>query len=104
MKNHSDTAQTPKELLSQLQALVVEAETLMTSSLSEQADETLTNLRERFGAAQERLAELCDGAKKKVVAGAKFTDATIRENPYQSLVVALGVGLLVGVFLGRRSH
>ncbi len=104
MKNHSDTAQTPKELLSQLQALVVEAETLMTGSVSEQAGETLTDLRERFGTAQERLAELYAGAKKKVVAGAKFTDATIRENPYQSLVVALGVGVLAGMLIGRRSH
>lgn len=102
MKNNQDTAQTPKELLSQLQALMAEVETLMTASLAEQSDETLTNLRERFGAAQQRFADLYAGAKKKVVAGAKYTDAAIRENPYQSLVVALGVGVLVGALIGRR--
>ena len=103
MKINQDTAQTPKELLSQLQALVVEAETMMTDSLSEHSAETLTNLRERFGAAQERFTDLYQGAKKKVVAGAKYTDTTIRENPYQSLAVALGIGVLAGVIIGRRS-
>jgi ElaB/YqjD/DUF883 family membrane-anchored ribosome-binding protein len=103
MNNNQDTAQTPKELLSQLQALVLEAETMMADSLAENSAEALTNLRERFGAAQERLGEMYDGAKKKVVAGAKYTDTTIRENPYQSLAVALGVGVLVGVLIGRRT-
>ena len=36
-------------------------------------------------------------------AGAKYTDETIRENPYQSMAVAAGLGLLVGVLIGRRS-
>jgi ElaB/YqjD/DUF883 family membrane-anchored ribosome-binding protein len=60
-------------------------------------------LRTRFDAAQERFTDIYEGAKKKVVAGAKCTDAAIRANPYQSLAIAAGVGLLVGVLLGRRS-
>lgn len=103
MKNNKDTAHTPKELLSELKTLVVEAETMMADSLTEHSAEALGNLRERFGAAQERFADLYDGAKKKVVAGAKYTDTSIRENPYQSLAIALGVGVLVGVLVGRRS-
>jgi ElaB/YqjD/DUF883 family membrane-anchored ribosome-binding protein len=103
MKNNQDAAHTPTELLSQLRALVLEAETMMTDSLSEHSAEALTSLRERFGAAQERFADLYHGAKTKVVAGAKYTDTTIRENPYQSLAVALGVGVLVGVLIGRRT-
>ena len=103
MKNNKDAAHTPKELLSELQALVLEAETMMADSLTEHSTEALGNLRARFGAAQERFGELYDGAKKKVVAGAKYTDETIRANPYQSLAIAAGVGLLVGVLLGRRS-
>ena len=57
----------------------------------------------RFLAAQERFADVYTGARKKVIAGAKYTDETIRANPYQSLAIAAGVGLLVGVLLGRRS-
>ena len=103
MKNNQDTAHTPKELLSELQALVVEAETMMTGSLTEHTSEAMGNLRARFAAAQERFGDAYEGAKKKVVAGAKYTDAAIRENPYQALAIAAGVGLLVGVLVGRRS-
>ena len=103
MKNNKDTAHTPKELLAELQTLVAEAQTMMTDSLSENSAEALSNLRDRFSAAQERFTEVYDGAKKRVVAGAKCTDEAIRANPYQSLAIAAGVGLLIGVLLGRRS-
>jgi ElaB/YqjD/DUF883 family membrane-anchored ribosome-binding protein len=103
MKNNKDTVHTPKELLSELQSLVSEAETMMADSLTEHSSEALGNLRARFGAAQERMGELYDGAKKRVVAGAKCTDTAIRENPYQSMAIALGVGVLVGVLVGRRT-
>ncbi len=94
---------TPKELLAELQALVSEAETMMVDSVTEHSSDAINNLRERFSAAQERFSELYDGAKRKVVAGAKYTDTAIRENPYQSMAIALGVGVLVGVLVGRRG-
>jgi ElaB/YqjD/DUF883 family membrane-anchored ribosome-binding protein len=103
MKNHKEPAHTPKELLTELKTLVSEAETMMADSLTEHTSDALGNLRERFGAVQERFSDAYDRTKKKVVAGAKYTDTTIRENPYQSIAVALGVGVLLGVLLGRRS-
>ena len=75
----------------------------MGDAISEQSDEAIEALRSRFVAAQERFTDAYAGARKKVVAGAKYTDATIRANPYQSLAIAAGVGLLVGIFLCRRS-
>lgn len=104
MKNTKSTAHTPQELLAEMQSLVGEAQTMIVDSLSEHSAEALSNLRERFDAAQERFADLYEGAKKKVVAGAKCTDAAIRENPYQSLAIALGVGVILGVVVGRRSR
>jgi ElaB/YqjD/DUF883 family membrane-anchored ribosome-binding protein len=103
MKNNQDTAHTPKELLTDLQALVAEAETMIADSLSEHSADAIDSLRSRFVAAQERFTDAYAGARKKVIAGAKYTDETIRANPYQSLAIAAGVGLLVGVLLGRRS-
>ena len=76
---------------------------MIADSVTEHKDGAIDSLHSRFVAAQERCADAYAGARKKVVAGAKYTDATIRENPYQSLAIALGVGLLVGVLLGRRS-
>ena len=104
MKNNKSTAtHTPKELLTELQALVGEAEKMISESVGETTDEAVGALRARYELMQERMSDLYDGAKKKVVAGAKYTDATIRENPYQAIAVAAGLGLLVGVLLGRRS-
>jgi ElaB/YqjD/DUF883 family membrane-anchored ribosome-binding protein len=103
MKNNKDTVHTPKELLHELQALVAEAEAMMADAVTERPAEAIDSLRSRFAAAQDRFTDAYAGARKKVVAGAKSTDAAIRANPYQSLAIAAGVGLLVGVLLGRRS-
>ncbi|HLP26656.1 MAG TPA: hypothetical protein VK477_13325, partial [Acidobacteriota bacterium] len=65
---------------------------------------TLARLQERFEAAQERLANAAQATKQRVVAGAKYTDRAIRDHPYQSLAIALGVGVLAGILIGRRSH
>lgn len=103
MKNNKESAHTPKELFTEMQALVAEAQTMMGDSITEHSADAMSNLRARFEAAQEKFSEVYDGAKKRVVAGAKCTDAAIRENPYQALAVALGVGVLLGVVVGRRS-
>jgi ElaB/YqjD/DUF883 family membrane-anchored ribosome-binding protein len=103
MKNHKDSSHTPNELLSEMQALIAEAESMMTGTISDRSSEAISNLRERFSAAQERFSDAYAGAKKRVVAGAKAADETIRENPYQSIAVAHGIGVLLGVLVGRRS-
>jgi ElaB/YqjD/DUF883 family membrane-anchored ribosome-binding protein len=104
MKNNNDTtAQTPKELLTELHTLVNEAEKMMGDSISEHTADAVNALRTRFDAAHERLGELYTGARTKVIAGAKCTDQAIRANPYQSLAIAAGAGLLIGILLGRRS-
>lgn len=104
MKNNQDTTQTPKDLLEDLHTLVADAERMMGEAVSDRTADAVGALRARYDAAQERLGVMYDGARKRVVAGAKCTDAAIRENPYQSIAIAAGVGLLVGVLLGRRSQ
>jgi ElaB/YqjD/DUF883 family membrane-anchored ribosome-binding protein len=105
MKNNTaSTAQTPKDLLDDLHALVADAEKMMGESISERTGDAVSALRERFDSAQERLGEFYNGARKKIVAGAKYTDETIRTNPYQSIAIAAGVGLVVGILIGRRNQ
>lgn len=103
MKNKSDSvAQSPQDLLAELRALVTDAEKMVGDSLTENSEDAISALRARFDTAQERVSELYTTARKKVVAGAKYTDETIRANPYQSLAIAAGVGVLIGVLVGRR--
>jgi ElaB/YqjD/DUF883 family membrane-anchored ribosome-binding protein len=103
MKNNQAT-QSPEDLRHDLQALLTEAEKLIGGSVSENSTAALGALRVRYDAAQERLGEFYETAKMRVVAGAKSTDAAIRANPYQSLAIAAGVGLLIGVLVGRRGN
>jgi ElaB/YqjD/DUF883 family membrane-anchored ribosome-binding protein len=102
--NHETTAQTPKELLNDLHTLVADTKKMMGDSLSEHTADAVGALRKRFNNTQERLTEIYSGARKQVAVGAKYTDTAIRENPYQSLAIAAGVGLLVGVLLMGRNR
>jgi ElaB/YqjD/DUF883 family membrane-anchored ribosome-binding protein len=98
------TAQTPEELLNDLRTLVGDAELMLNPARGETRSEPLVSLRARYDAAQKSLGEFYTGTKTKIAASAQYTDASIRAHPYQSLVIALGAGLLIGVVLGRRSR
>ncbi len=103
MKNNKDTTETSDELLHDLQTLIADAQALVARSATDLSTEAIDALRARFAAARERVTDAYAEARKKIVAGARYTDETIRENPYQSLAVAAGIGLLVGIIVGRRS-
>ncbi len=105
MKNRHNASdpQTPEALLNDLRTLVLEAEKMMGAAASEHTGDALEALRTRYAAAQERVGEFYQSAKQNVTAGAKYTDEAIRAHPYQSIAIAAGVGLLVGVLVGRRS-
>jgi len=97
------TTETPDDILNELRALVGEAEKILEGTADENRELSCASLRERYEAARERLADHYERARQKAIAGAKFTDQAIRENPYQSLAIAVGVGVLAGVLIGRRS-
>jgi ElaB/YqjD/DUF883 family membrane-anchored ribosome-binding protein len=93
----------PDEILRELRALVSEAEKIIADAPNEKSDETFAALRRRFDAARERLQGIYAESKERVAAGARSTDHAIREHPYQSLLIAAGVGVIVGLVLGRKS-
>jgi ElaB/YqjD/DUF883 family membrane-anchored ribosome-binding protein len=96
--------QAARQLADELRALAAEAEKAIEQSAAENAGDILHDLRERCEAARERVAGFCADAKEKVAATARSADETIRKNPYQSLAIAAGVGLIAGLLLSRRSR
>jgi ElaB/YqjD/DUF883 family membrane-anchored ribosome-binding protein len=104
MKKRNGTTESPEQLVTHLRDLLAEAEQLVGDSAGEFVGEKTEDMRERLRHAQERLQEYYSTARDKVVAGAKTTDAAIRAHPYESLAVALGVGLLIGALMRRGSH
>jgi ElaB/YqjD/DUF883 family membrane-anchored ribosome-binding protein len=95
---------TPRELLNDLKTLMSETELLVTSAVSEHTAEAIAALRARFAVAEERFTKIYALSRENVVAGARCTDAAIRENPYRSVAIALGAGLLAGFLIGRRDR
>lgn len=93
--------QSTERLLQDLKAVVRDGEILLQSGVNE--------LSERGAAAREKLAATLEMAREtgrkleeRARAGAETTDRAIREHPYESLGIAFGVGLLLGLILIRR--
>ena len=105
MKNRNDTLapESPEQLVTNLRNLLSEAERMMVSSSGEHAADKIDELRAGIARAQARLQELYGTAREKITIGAKHADETIRAHPYESLAVALGVGVLLGAVLRRGN-
>jgi ElaB/YqjD/DUF883 family membrane-anchored ribosome-binding protein len=103
MKNRGTAEENPDTFITDLRALVTEAQKLIDASGDDANGETHTALRERFEAAKERFNEMYSSARKRVVDSGKYADQTIRANPYQSIAIAAGIGLIVGILVGRRD-
>jgi ElaB/YqjD/DUF883 family membrane-anchored ribosome-binding protein len=101
---NAHATKTAEELLEDLRTLVSDAEALLSDSVKEHSAEAVEALSARFEALKESLGGTYERARKKVSAGAHYADEAIRENPYQSIAIAAGVGVLVGVLLARSNR
>jgi ElaB/YqjD/DUF883 family membrane-anchored ribosome-binding protein len=90
-----------EKLVSDLKTVARDTEELLKASAGEVSDKA-REARARLAAAVERAKESCERLQEKAVAGAKATDKAIREHPYQSIGVAFGIGLLIGVLVTRK--
>lgn len=106
MKNRHDTStsETPEQLIEHISRLMAEAEAMIAGPVTDAARSRLADVKERLEEARDQLTAAYGRARRSVVAGAKYTDETIRDHPYQSLAVALGIGVLVGALLRRNNH
>ena len=102
MKSRSHSGETAEEVLQNLKTLISEAEELIGSGVANTSSEVLEDVRSRLSDGLEKLNDYYGTAKEKVVAGARRTDETIRSHPYESLAIALGVGVLVGALIRRQ--
>jgi ElaB/YqjD/DUF883 family membrane-anchored ribosome-binding protein len=105
MKNDSASkTETPEEVAEHISRLMAEAEAMLVGPVSERAADKFSELRARFEDLQAKAVDVYGDARKKVVAGARATDQTIRSHPYESLAVALGIGVLLGALIRRSNH
>ena len=93
------------QLIDDLYNVIRTAERLLTASAAqtgERIDEARARAEESIKEAKARLADVEDEALKRAQALAGDADQYVRRNPWQAVGVAVGVGLVLGLFLGRR--
>ena len=84
-----------------LGTLVEDARALMAAT-ADVAGDKVGEARKRLAAALESGKQIYGDVRDKAVEGAKAADKTVRENPYQAIAIALGVGALIGYLAARR--
>jgi ElaB/YqjD/DUF883 family membrane-anchored ribosome-binding protein len=102
-KGHSAVAR--ERIMADLQTLTRDAEDLLKATAGD-VSEKAREARGRVAAALERAKATYANLQSQTVAtakaAAKKADVVIRDHPYESIGVAFGVGLLIGVLVARR--
>ena len=105
MSDSRASVESQEKLVSDIKSVISDAEEML-SATADQVGDKVATLRARVQArlhdAKVRLgeAEVLLVAKSK--AAARATDAYVHESPWTSIGVAAGVGLLLGLVIGRR--
>jgi ElaB/YqjD/DUF883 family membrane-anchored ribosome-binding protein len=101
MTEHMSTA----TLKADLAAVMRDAEALIKASADqggEKVGEARARIRESLEAARTRLHDVEQAALRQGEDAMLATEQYVRRNPWQSVGIAAGVGLLLGVLLSRR--
>lgn len=102
---NSTTNVSKEKLAADLKVVIADAEELLRATAG-QAGEKVTELRSkiegRLHNARATLAEAQDVVVDKAKQVGHATDDYVHGNPWKSVGIAAGVGLLVGILIGRR--
>lgn len=100
---HSQLAR--ERLLTDLRTLSHDAEDLLKATASDVSDKA-KEARSRLTEALERTKATCKEMEERTIANAKAAvkqaDTVIRHHPYESIGVAFGIGMLIGVLITRK--
>ncbi|HET8693998.1 MAG: DUF883 family protein [Burkholderiales bacterium] len=102
----SDLTSAQKDkLMADLQVVMSDAEALL-SATADDASAGVAELRTRvqhsLARAKNGLLETQAAVIDRAKAAAKVTDGYVHDNPWKSVGIAAGVGLLLGMLIGRR--
>ena len=94
-----------QKFVSDMKVVVSDAEEILRATAGV-AGERMDDLRERIGErlrdAKLRIADAEAALVDKTKAAARATDDYVNENPWQAVGIAAGIGLLLGIIIGRR--
>jgi ElaB/YqjD/DUF883 family membrane-anchored ribosome-binding protein len=94
-----------EQLVNDFKVVVADAEALLKATAS-QGGEKLAEVRAKteksLNVAKARIADAQSVVLAKTKEAAKVTDEYVHENPWRSVGFAAGVGLVVGLLIGRK--
>lgn len=100
---HSTLAR--ERVLADLRTLARDSEDLLKATAGDLSDKA-KEARQRVLLALDKARATCDDMQEETMAraraAAKKADTVIRDHPYESIGISFGVGLLIGVLVGRR--
>jgi len=100
-----DKAVSRDKLVQDLKIVISDAEELLRATASTAGEKVVAareKVQESLQRAKVKLAEVEDVIIDSGKQAARATDEYVRDNPWQSVGIAAGVGLLVGLLLARR--
>ena len=100
-----DDGVTMGKLTHDFKVVIQDAEHLIKATAGELGDklgEKAKEARDRLKASLDSAKASCQEWEDKALAGFQATDKVIREHPYESMGIAFGVGLLLGLLVIRR--
>ena len=99
------TSNAKDKLVTDLKGVVADAEELLHETANvggEKMSALRVRLRERLMNARHKLAEAEEAAMEKAKAAARVTDDYVHDHPWKAVGAAAGVGLILGLLIGRR--
>lgn len=99
------TAAHKEKLLSDLKLVIADAEELMKLTAGEVGDkaaEMRMRMQDRLDKAKIELAHLQETAVARAKDAGKAADNYVHDNPWTAVGIAAGVGVVLGMLIGRR--
>ncbi len=99
------TAAQKDKLMADLRVVISDAEELLRLGAEQtgaSATEWRAKVEERISRAKVKLEDLQDSAVAKAKAAGHAADDYVHEHPWKAIGAAAGVGLIVGLLIGRR--
>jgi ElaB/YqjD/DUF883 family membrane-anchored ribosome-binding protein len=93
-----------QKLIEDLKVVAQDVEELLRATASQTGEKIAaarSRAEESLRSAQVRLNEASDEAAARTRAAASATDDYVRENPWQAVAIAAGVGFVIGFLLAR---
>ncbi|MFZ5509087.1 MAG: DUF883 family protein [Pseudomonadota bacterium] len=96
---------TKDKLVADFKVVVADAEELLRLTANQAGDkigDLRAKLQDHLASAKAKLAEAEAAVVEKTKAAARATDDFVHDNPWKAVGIAAGIGLVIGLLIGRR--